>query len=113
MTEPWLAVLQMVALRTPSLVVGGVGLWLAISRRRRHRRVSIYAAIGFGGLLVDVFVFFGLQVWIRLSVAAGRGIEVASDLMKWTVATYPVSLIALAALTVAVFIDRTPSRTDV
>lgn len=90
------------------LVVGVVGLYFAVKRRRRHRRVSNYATVGFSCLLVSFLIFVAMQ--IVLPNASEFGIEpsrVGAYIGYFNFAAYPVSVIALASISIAVFIDRT------
>lgn len=110
MTEWWVVLLQSVALRAPSLIIGCIGLWFAITRYKRHPRASTYAAIGFAVQLVAVLAFIGTQIWMRSVAGAGGASEVASAVATWNLINYALGSIALATLALAVFVDRAPPR---
>ena len=104
-----LGILQTAVLRLPSFVVGAVGLWFAFARRREHPRVSKIAMVGFGALLVSAILFLGMQLWIQYAIANGDGARVSEVMTRWNLIGYPLNLISLIAMGVAVFIDRRPS----
>ena len=107
--DPILAVLQLIVMRAPSLLVGGVGLYVAISRLQRYPKTLKLALMGFSCLLLTVAGLVIVQTWLLYSPAIraepGRASEVLS---YWNVAAYPVNLIALAAMAAAIFTDRKP-----
>jgi len=108
-TEPLLAFLVTLVMRAPSLVVGGVGLYFAIARRKLHPRVSSYAIVGFSCLLATVLMFFAMQLWVRYGASTVEPSRIGEIISYWNLAMYPVNLVALAAIGVAVFIDRWPT----
>jgi hypothetical protein len=92
----------------PGILVGVVGLYLAISRRKRHPRVSRFAIIGFSSLLLIVFMWFVFELWLAYAVSqqivrAGQTSEIATNL---SLVTNIVNLIALSTICAAVFLDR-------
>lgn len=90
----------------PSLAVASVGLYFAITRRNLHPRVSAYAMVGFACLLLTAFGGIGLQFWIRYGRGDIEPATVGQIISYWNLAFYPVNLVALTAIAVAVFIDR-------
>jgi hypothetical protein len=105
-----LALLQAIALRAPSLVVGVVGLYFAISRFGSHPRASKLAIVGFSCLLATVVGFLALQAWVMYSPVIRAEPGRASELFSyWNIVAYPVNLMALVGMGAAVFADRRPT----
>lgn len=101
-----ISVLITLARQAPSLVVASVGLYFAISRRRLHPRVSTYAMVGFACLLLNTMGSVTLQLWIQFWRGDIEPSRVGEIISYWNLAFYPVGLVALGAIAVAVFIDR-------
>lgn len=98
-----------VSAQLPLAVVGGVGLWLSISRRRRHHRVSSWASAGFGFLLIFVI----LQVWNGIAAFPMDATEApeaaAAEFVRISLvryAAYLLQVVGIACLARAVFVER-------
>ena len=98
------------ATQLPFLIVIVVGLWLALARRKRHPRASLWAGIAFSAL--------GLQIAWRVATSAyvAALLDVGEDpssvrvlLATSNVATYVLFLVAIIALMIAVFGSRAQS----
>jgi hypothetical protein len=107
-TDAWLVALETFVVRAPSFVIGAAGFWLAFARRGRHPRVSVFGMVGFGALLIGALLFLGLQLWLQAAVTES-GFRASEVFARWNLLAYPLNLVALAAITVAVFIDRGPA----
>ena len=90
----------------PHLLVGGVGVWLALRRRKLHPRVSRIAIVGFSSLLLVALLGFALE----MTLVYARGYLVPSRVGEvvgyFNLAIYPINLVALCAMGAAVFLDR-------
>ena len=107
-SELWLALFQSALVQSPNLIVGCAGLWFALTRRAQHPRVSVLGLVGFGCLLINAFAFMGFQVWVQIQVAEGNGLRVPAVISNWNFVGFPLNLVALVAISTAVFIDRGP-----
>ena len=107
-SELWLALLQSAIVQSPNLIVGGAGVWFALTRRAQHPRVSALGLVGFGCLLISAFAFMGFQAWVQVQVAEGNGLRVPGVMSNWNLIGFPLNLVALVAISTAVFIDRGP-----
>jgi hypothetical protein len=98
------------ATQLPFLIVIVVGLWLAIARRKRHPRASLWAGIAFAALVLQIAWRVATSAYVTALVAAGREpASVGGLLATSNVATYVLFLVAVIALTIAVFGSRAPS----
>jgi hypothetical protein len=89
------------------MVVIGVGLWLAISRRKRHPRASFWAIIAFSALGVQIAWRVITSAYVTALIEAGREVASLSLLLASSnVASYVLFLVAVIALLVAVLSDR-------
>jgi hypothetical protein len=105
--ETLLALLQTIVLRAPSLIVGVVGLYFAISRFDSHPRASKLAILGFSCLLATVVGFLAVQAWVMYSPVIGAEPGRAGEVFSyWNVVAYPVNLMALVGMAAAIFADR-------
>jgi hypothetical protein len=108
--EPLLGLLQTMLIRTPSLLVGGIGLYFALSRLGNHPRASKLAILGFSCLLLSVIGLLVVQAWLMFSPTVRTEPGRAGDVLAyWNLAAYPVNLVALTALGAAIFMDRKPT----
>jgi hypothetical protein len=62
--------------------------------------------VGFACLFLTALGNIGLRLWIRYGRGDIEPSTVGEIIFYWNVAFYPVNLVALAAIAVAVFIDR-------
>jgi len=106
----WFWAIAATAIRyAPNILVGSICLWLAVSRRRRHPRVSNYAIVGAAGLLLVVLVAFAMQATLGIvQEQLTRATQISTIISYFTIAIYPINLIALGFLVAAIFIDRGP-----
>ena len=97
----------------PLLIVASIGLWLAIRRRFLLGRVFWWAASGFALLIVNSLTSGVVRLLIQLMQSSARAqagrLAQSVDttaISVWSLASSLVFLVALAALTRAVFLDR-------
>ncbi len=92
----------------PSFLIGAIGLWFAISRRKRHPRVSRFAMLGFSCLLLIVVFWFAVTLWMNYAEDQDvlRPGQLPEILVYFNLASNLVNLVALGAICAAVFIDR-------
>jgi hypothetical protein len=109
-SEGLMEMLRQLLTTAPLLVVLVVGLSIAVARQRRHPRVSLFAAIGFGAALVQLAFGVWFQYWVRSATADGSGY---ADLQAWFVGSAALHtalmLLAWGFLIAAVFADRAPA----
>jgi hypothetical protein len=102
--------LVQVATQAPFLIVIAVGLWLATARRKRHPGASLWAAIGFSALGLQIAFRVAASAYVASVQAAGINWEPTTALLVYSnLATYLLFLIGVAALTFAVFVGRKTS----
>jgi hypothetical protein len=90
------------------LIAIAVGLWLAISRRKRHPRVSLWAGFAFAALALQIAWRVATTAYVTALMGAGREPSSVGGLLATSnVATYVLFLVAIIALMVAVFGGRT------
>ena len=95
------------ATQIPFLIAIGIGLWLAISRRKRHPAVSLWAAIGLAALLIQIVVRVAISAYVAAMAASQPGFNAPGSLIVlWNVAAYVLFLTGVVALTCAAFSGR-------
>ena len=94
--------------QAPILIVTGVGLWFAISRKRSMGRASTWASFGFALLIGNSLIGGVVRIMLALmeSGSAAPSGEQAADLAAWSVLVYLLYIGGVAALTRAVFLGR-------
>lgn len=99
--------------RAPYLIVGVVGLWLAIRRRSRHPRASLFAGLGFAGILGSEALSVLTQALIHIAIAEGRGREIPQIAGSLNLPGMLLYMLSLTSLALAVFSDRRPATAQV
>ena len=95
------------ATQLPFLIVIVVGLWLAIARRKRHPRASLWAGIAFCALGLQIAWRVATSAYVTALLEGGREPSSVRGLLAASnVATYVLFLVAIIALTIAVFGSR-------
>jgi hypothetical protein len=98
------------ATQIPFLVVIAVGLWLAVARRKRHPRASLWAVIGFSALGLQIAWRVAASAYVASVQAKGIAWEPTTAMLVWSnLATYVLFFSGVLALTIAVFAGRAPS----
>lgn len=96
--------------QVPTLIVSGLGLWFAVTRRRSLGRVSVWATWGFGLLLAYAIASALLQYLITTAqiseISGGARIESITRLGWLVIAAHPLFIAGLAVLARAIFLDR-------
>jgi len=105
----FMEILQQLLGTLPIVIAMFVGLVLAVTRRDRHPRASLYTTIGVAAGLLNVVLGFVVQAWLHQRSADGLGY---SDMgMVFAASTAVRGLLSAAAwgfLLAAVFADRGP-----
>ena len=101
----------------PLLIVASTGLWLAIRQRLLLGRVFWWAASGFALLIVNSLTSGVVRLLIQLTQSSARAQSgrMAQSLdttaiSVWSLVSSLVFIVALAALTRAVFLDRNKAK---
>jgi hypothetical protein len=102
----------MITYAIPLFVISLLGLYFSIKRRNLHYRASMFAAVGFGFLLLQGIQLAGLSIWIAAVAGGGEGppATFAETISYWNLAGMIFSSIGLGAIARAVFVDRLSPR---
>jgi hypothetical protein len=109
-------ILRLIVFQAPLIIIASVGLWFALSRKQYLARVSMLAACGFGLLIVSSLGSFTSTVIIQLQIDAARPPFAAGETVFWLSLlrsmTYPLLLVGVSLISVAVFLDRNVGEKD-